>query len=58
MTPVEKARVVELAILDTARYGEPGDVEKLIQHLRDNPNAVEELAKEQDEKSGGDNGTT
>lgn len=44
MTPKQKAEVVQLALLDAHRYGKPGDADALLSYLKDNPDAVEELA--------------
>lgn len=50
MTPKHKSAVVRQALEDAARHGKPGDVDRILKYLKENPGAVEELAKEQDNR--------
>lgn len=49
MTPQQKAEIVQVALLDARRHGKPGDVDALLKYLKENPQAVEELAAKQAE---------
>lgn len=54
MTPAEKSTVVQQALMDAARHGKPGDVDRLLAKLKADPGFVEELAKETKEEKSGD----
>lgn len=44
LAPAEKSAVVQQALMDAARHGKPGDVDKLLAKLKADPSFVKELA--------------